>query len=306
MSQAAPRGTGLGATVLALLIVGVTFWLYAQGRTTAIAGARNADAGVATTTRALGLPDDGMLGFVEILPGAFLMGSDPAVDRAAFENERWSAAEVQGTVDLPAYYIGRSEVTVGAYRAFVEATGHRADPQALAAPPSHPIASVSWPDALAYCRWLDGELRRSPETPPAIRARLDEGWRVTLPSEAQWEKAARGPDGRVFPWGNEPRRDRANFRSTGPVPVGSIECPECAYGLVDMSGNVWEWTRSPYQPYPFTEADDLRDLETDALWVMRGGSFSDPESNVRAAVRGGGDPGVRRPFIGFRVAVVSK
>jgi formylglycine-generating enzyme required for sulfatase activity len=70
-----------------------------------------------------------------------------------------------------------------------------------------------------------------------------------------------------------------------------------------MSGNVWEWTRSPYQPYPFDTGNDRDGLDADALWVMRGGSFADAERNVRAATRGGGDPGVRRPFIGFRVAI---
>ena len=70
-----------------------------------------------------------------------------------------------------------------------------------------------------------------------------------------------------------------------------------------MSGNVWELTRSPYQPYPYDEGDDAGDLATDALFVMRGGSFTDPAPNVRAAIRGGADPGVRRPFIGFRVVI---
>ena len=70
-----------------------------------------------------------------------------------------------------------------------------------------------------------------------------------------------------------------------------------------MSGNVWEWTGSPYQPYPYDETDDRESLETDALWVMRGGGFGDTEQNVRSAVRGGADPGVRRDFIGFRVVI---
>jgi formylglycine-generating enzyme required for sulfatase activity len=70
-----------------------------------------------------------------------------------------------------------------------------------------------------------------------------------------------------------------------------------------MSGNVWEYTRSPYQLYPYDESDDAENLEADALWVMRGGAFGDSEQNVRAAVRGGADPGVRREFIGFRLAL---
>ena len=249
------------------------------------------------------LPDDAMLGFVEVPAGPFLMGSDATLDPRAFATERWSNALARGTVDLPSFHIGRFEVTVAQFGAFVAATGHRVDPQALQAPPDHPVAAVSWPDALAYGRWLETTLEASPLTPPGLRARLRDGWHVGLPSEAEWEKAARGTDGRIYPWGNEPRRDRANYAGPGTMPTGSCECPECAFGLADMSGNVWEWTRSPYQPYPFDPSDDRRDVDTDALWVMRGGSFADSEQNVRAAVRGGGDPGVRRPFMGFRVVI---
>lgn len=250
------------------------------------------------------LPDDDLLGFVEIAAGPFTMGSDPAVDPRAFENERWSPGQAQGTVDLPGFAIGRYEVTVAQFRAFAAASGDSFAPETLRGAPDHPVGSVSWPDALAYCRWLEATLREWPGTPAVLRQWLDAGWRITLPSEAQWEKAARGADGRVYPWGGISRRDRANFGGTGgPTPAGSFDCPECPFGLGDMSGNVWELTRSPYQPYPYDETDDARNLADDALFVMRGGSFMDPEGTVRAAVRGGADPGVRRPFIGFRVVI---
>ena len=250
------------------------------------------------------LPDDALLGWVEIPAGPFTLGSDPTVDPRAFENERWSAQRAQGTVDLPAFAIGRYEVTVAQFRAFAETTGVTVDAATLGGPPDHPVGSVSWPDALAYGRWLEATLREWPGTPPLLRQWLDAGWRVTLPSEAEWEKAARGGDGRVYPWGNVPRRDRANYGGgDGPTPAGSFDCPECPFGLHDMSGNVWELTRSPYQPYPYDESDDDADLETDALFVMRGGSFMDPAGNVRAATRGGADPGARRLFIGFRVVI---
>jgi formylglycine-generating enzyme required for sulfatase activity len=70
-----------------------------------------------------------------------------------------------------------------------------------------------------------------------------------------------------------------------------------------MSGNVWEWTRSPYQPYPYDPTDDARTTGEDALWVMRGGSFNDAEQMARGSARGAADPGVRRAFIGFRIVL---
>ena len=97
-----------------------------------------------------------------------------------------------------------------------------------------------------------------------------------------------------------PRPDRANYAGASTKAVGSYECPECPFGLEDMSGNVWELTRSPFRPYPFRTGIADIDLDEDALWVMRGGSFGDPPQNIRTTVRGGADPGARRPFIGFR------
>ena len=301
----------IGPATLALLVIAAAVWLGLQpapGEGNARTGA--APPASATPTELPGfradawfLPDDAQLGFVEIPAGPFSMGTDPTTDAQAFDNERWSAASGQGTVDLPAYFIGRFEVTVAQFAAFVAATGFPADARALQAPPDHPVANVSWPDALAYCRWLDTELRGAPRTPPALAERLRAGWRVTLPSEAEWEKAARGTDGRRYPWGPQMRRDRANHQSQAAIPAGGVPCPECPYGLLDMSGNVWEWTRSPYQPYPFADGDDRDGLEADALWVMRGGSFTDPPRNLRTTTRGGADPGARRPFIGFRVAL---
>ena len=250
------------------------------------------------------LPGDELLGFVEIPAGKFVMGSNPAIDVLAFRNERWSDERTQGTVDLPTFYIGRYEVTVAQFGAFVEATGFRVDTRALQAAPDHPVTWVSWPDALAYCRWLESTLQQWPQTPEQLRLVLGAGWRIAIPSEAEWEKAARGMDGRIYPWGNVPIAMRANYRGVATTAVGSFSCPECAFGLSDMSGNVWELTRSPYQPYPYDPTDDRKHLEADALWVMRGGHFGDAEPNIRTAARGGVDPGARRPFIGFRLVLV--
>jgi formylglycine-generating enzyme required for sulfatase activity len=249
------------------------------------------------------LPNDELLGFVEVPGGSFLMGSEPG-DSLAFDNERWAGGTRQ-PADVPTFFIGRYEVTVAQFLVFVEATDHPVPPETLQVPGNHPVTSITWTDALAYARWLDGILRGWGGTPAPIARMLSEGGRVTLPTEVQWEKAARGGDGRVYPWGNDLRSDRANFQSTSPKPVGSIPCPECAFGLSDMSGNVWEWTRTPFVDGPHGAPEAPPNLQADALFVMRGGSFADPARLVRAALRGGGDPGVRRPFIGFRV-VISK
>jgi formylglycine-generating enzyme required for sulfatase activity len=148
-------------------------------------------------------------------------------------------------------------------------------------------------------------LESSSDTPEELLSYLAAGGQVNIPSEAEWEKAARGTDGRIFPWGNTPSTELANYGSSKMLPVGSRLCAECAFGLQDMSGNVWEFTRSPLQAYPYDPNDDAENLSEDALWVMRGGSFADNTGNVRAAVRGGVDPSVRNNTIGFRV-VISK
>ena len=237
--------------------------------------------------------------FVEIPAGPFTMGADRASDPMAFDNE-----QPAHSVDVPAFFIARHEVTAGEYKKFAQAGKWSVDQRTAEIADGHPAAFVSWTDALAYCRWLEAQLKSSPSTPARIAQALRDGWRVTLPTEAQWEKAARGTDRRRFPWGDEPRRDRANAASSATVPVGSIACPECAHGLSDMAGNVWEWTRSPLQPYPYDESNDRSNLEADALWVMRGGGFADQSPQLfRTTTRGAAEPGARRPFIGFRVVI---
>ena len=241
--------------------------------------------------------------FVEVPAGPFVMGTGVDHDPQAFDNERWSPSSGEGTLDLPVFYISRHEVTVGQFAAFVRASQRTVDGRALAGPPRHPVTFVSWPDALAYGRWLQATFKNSSVAPPRLRELINSGWRIVLPNEAEWEKAARGADRRIYPWGNEPRRDRANYDGTAPTPVGQFPCPECPYGLLDMSGNVWEWTSSPYQPYPYDPSDDRANLGADALWVMRGGHYGDGARLVRTTARGAADPGARRPFIGFRVVL---
>ena len=246
------------------------------------------------------LPDDEFLGFVEIASGQFTMGSNPAVDRMAYENERWSPSRRQGSVDLPTYYIARFETTNAQYRKFLLDTNA---PTSASAADMIPITNITWPEALSYARWLDTQLRQSSLTPEPLRQFLSAGGRVNLPTEAEWEKAARGSDARIFPWGAQPSGAFANFNGTELLAVGSKACPDCSYGLSDMAGNVWEYTRSPAQDYPYDPNDDFQHLIEGALWVMRGGSYADPVNNVRTAVRGSVGPGVRNSTIGFRLAI---
>ena len=301
------RGTSVGFIILTALVAFVAVWMAVQGRqaiqrsdSLAIAPSATLDGFSAAFWQ---LPDEPLLGFVEIPAGEFLMGSNPAIDRQAYENERWSQAVRQGTVDLPRYYIGRYEVTVAQYREFVRMTGRAALPETLSAEPDHPVTNITWTDALAYARWLQNGLLTSDATPPEIRSLLNDGWQVSLPTEAQWEKAARGAGGDIYPWGNQLIQERANFGTAATEPVGSRQCAECKFDLADMSGNVWELTRSPFQTYPYTTDNDRDNLSDDALWVMRGGSYADGPANIRTAVRGGVDPGVRNETIGFRLVL---
>lgn len=302
-------GRTIGISVMSAMILFVAFWMNHQNiqpsdRELTAAAVIDRDL-TGFRSDAWYLPDDDLLGFIEIPAGSFIMGSNPALDRMAYENERWSTTRRQGSVDLPSYYMGRYEVTVAQFQEFVSATQLATDSVALDEPGNHPVTGVSWPESLAYARWLEQQLRTSPQTPASLRELLDRGGRITLPSEAEWEKAARGTDGRVFPWGTAASTELANFNAAAVVAVGAIACAECAHGLSDMSGNVWELTRSPYQDYPYNPGDDADNLSEDALWVMRGGSFADTVNNVRTAVRGGVDPGVRNDTIGFRLVITT-
>jgi len=138
------------------------------------------------------------------------------------------------------------------------------------------------------------------------------GWRVTLPSEAEWERAARGKKGRVYPWGNDPDSDVANYDDTGIEKTNAVGCfPGGASlcGVEELSGNVLEWTRSLLAKYPYPSERVARikreapQAPGDMSRVLRGGAFWDDHRGVRCASRGGGDPHGAGYSIGFRVAL---
>ena len=301
-------GRTLGLTIMCLLIVFVAVWMNLQSQqrvSQEMTVLSSSEEATGFLSSAWFLPDESLLGFVRIPSGPFTMGSNPALDRLAYENERWSSARRQGSVEVDDFYIGMFEVTTAQFRAFTAENPELANRVAVEIPGNMPVTNITWPEALTYARWLQQKLVNSADTPLELRSYLEAGGQVSIPSEAEWEKAARGNDGRIFPWGNTPSTEFANYGASSILPVGSKPCPECVFGLQDMSGNVWELTRSPLQAYPYNPDDDADNLSEDALWVMRGGSFSDAVGNVRAAVRGGVDPSVRNNTIGFRL-VISK
>lgn len=246
------------------------------------------------------LPAGPLLDFIEIPAGPFQMGTNPEKDRMARENE-----QPQHLVNLATFYMARFPATVAQFRAFVEKTGYQPrDPGSLRGIANHPAIKVSWHDAQAYCDWLEKTLRESDQTPAAFQTLLRAGYHVRLPTEAQWEKAARGTDGWLYPWGNDFDPNKANTFETGlgiTSPVGCFPSGASPYGCQDMSGNVWEWcadwysgkyySASPKQNPPGPEKGNVR--------VLRGGSWDGSQYLARCAFRDGFVPGYGSDF-GFR------
>jgi formylglycine-generating enzyme required for sulfatase activity len=147
---------------------------------------------------------------------------------------------------------------------------------------------VSWYEAYAYCRWLS-ELT---------------GREYRLPSEAEWEKAARGGDGRLYPWGDPFDPAHCNVRASGlgrTTPVGQYSPQgDSPYGCADVAGNVSEWTASRFRPYPYDPDDGREDPAGEAERVSRGGSWHSPVLRARVVSRGMNDPWFTDDDLGFR------
>jgi len=239
---------------------------------------------------------------VLIPAGEFIMGSDKKTDRLAYRGEM-----PQRRVYLDAFEIGKYEVTALEYLKFILATDRKPQldwrydggnfQETMA---HHPIMHVSWYDADAYCKWAG---RR-------------------LPTEAEWEKAARGTDGRLFPWGHElAGPTRANFGRTGlsgPVrdrperlllypPIISVDRYDNAvspYGLYQTIGNVSEWVADWYDKDYYASAPDRnpKGPETGTQKAFRGGGWMDSTTTMRVAMRNGTDPNTKINWMGFRCA----
>ena len=228
--------------------------------------------------------------WITIPPGTVTLGSDPRDAARPFANE-----QPQRQINLPEFHISRVPVTNAQYQEFVTHTHHLRPGHWPAGKPAvgsenFPVTYISWSDAQAFCNWAG----------------------VRLPSEAEWEKAARSDDGRWWPWGNDlPDHTRCHFdgpaQGAAPaaqsvMPVGQLPSGASPYGVLDMAGHVWEWTHSLYQAYPY-QVDDGREAPlTEGLRVVRGGSYNHDLRHIRCAARDGIASGARDVYIGFRVA----
>jgi formylglycine-generating enzyme required for sulfatase activity len=237
-------------------------------------------------------PKDGMMQ-VYVPAGEFLMGSDKTKDSQAFDNEL-----PQHTVYLDAFWIDQTEVTNAEY-AGCAASGQCTPPHETSSSnrssyygnsqfDSYPVINMDWSQATAYCAWAG---RR-------------------LPSEAEWEKAARGTDSRIYPWGNDISCNQSNYwgKDGGckgdTSRVGSYPSGASPYGALDMAGNVWEWVNdwfgsSYYQNSP---ARNPGGPDSGTSHVLRGGSWNINVRLVRSAYRSDYAPVNRLYFIGFRCA----
>lgn len=219
---------------------------------------------------------------VLIPAGEFTMGSDKGDDDE----------QPVHRVFLNNYYIDKFEVTNGRFAKFVEAIHSEppwgfADQETPVVHADHPVRWVNWMDAIGYCLWAGKR----------------------LPTEAEWEKAARGVDGRVYPWGNDPPTPvQAVFglkEGTETVsPIGNREKGQSPYGVQDLAGNLYEWTTDWYDEeyYKNIPAIDPHGPAEGTTKVQRGGSYTNTPYRLRSSFRTKGDPTEHEPNVGFRCA----
>jgi iron(II)-dependent oxidoreductase len=233
---------------------------------------------------------------IRIPAGEFLMGADPQRDREAADNEF-----PQHRVQLSEFYLGKYPVTNAQFDAFVNASAAKlsanlAQWRLPTGRETHPVVNITWNDAVAFCQWLSTATGR----------------KFRLPTEAEWEKAARGPasqpqDSRIYPWGD----DWDNMRvALGPntMPVGHHSpAGDSPYNICDMSGNVWEWCSDWFDPKLYarrwqTVARDPLGPETGQGNAVRGGAFDSAPKHVRCTRRNWYYPDNTRLNLGFRIA----
>ncbi len=223
-------------------------------------------------------------GSMAVVPaGEFIMGS--SMGEADEQPVHW--------VYVGTFFMDTYQVSVSQYARFLDATSQEAPPDwSIMNRSQHqkrPVANVDWADAQAYCTWAGKR----------------------LPTEAEWEKAARGTDGRTYPWGNEhPTKffanvSRDNWNNHGALtPVGTFQEGKSPYGIYDMAGNVWEWVNDWYDPdyYKTSPSKNPTGPSTGESKVIRGGSWGSGPDALRAANREIHSPSIRGLGTGFRCA----
>jgi iron(II)-dependent oxidoreductase len=187
-------------------------------------------------------------------------------------------------VDLGPFLVDRHEVTLWQFARFCRETGRAMPEQPRGSNDRHPVVNVAWAEAREYAAWAG----------------------KCLPTEAQWEKAARGTDAREFPWGNEPPdEDRARFRDPadeGTSAVGTYPSGRSPYGVLDLLGNAWEWCADWYAADAFArggDRDPIGPVEGTSR-VLRGGAWDDRQAGLRITRRRRSRPESRYTFVGFR------
>lgn len=249
---------------------------------------------------------------VLILMGEFIMGSSE--DNVHSERDE----KPQHRVYLDSFYIDIYEVSVGHFREFVEETGYEAlgdwDDPFFDQSDEHPVVNVSWYDVIKYCNWRSTKEGLEPcyNVDTGECDFTKDGYR--LPTEAEWEKAARGADMRIFPWGNESPDSEGHYRanySKKPegdfyytLPVDSYEKGKSFYGLYNMAGNIWEWCNDRYSEdyYENSPYENPRGPEIGKSRVLRGGFWFSYEKQLRAADRTRDKPSYLNGYYGFRCA----
>jgi formylglycine-generating enzyme required for sulfatase activity len=241
---------------------------------------------------------------VRIPAGKFLMGSTAEQAAQAIKDgldKDWANVEQpQHTVELSEYSISKYPLTNREYQAFVSEAKYKSprgwdNDQYPAEKGDHPVVIISWEDATAYCKWLSDRTRKN----------------YRLPTEAEWGKAARGTDGRIYPWGNEFDPKKCNMSESGngdTSPVGQFSPQgDSPYGCADMAGNVWEWCNDWFDEKEYkNRKDGIKDPpgpQSGNRRVLRGGSFNSNRRLVRCAGRNWSVPDDFGRNLGFRVVV---
>ena len=229
--------------------------------------------------------------FVKVPAGSFLFGvlkynSTIADSRSQYDENELPEAELTISHD---FYMARHPITNGQYLEYCRANNLGSRYQHLTDKLEHPIINVSWNDALEYIKWLN-----------SLYKNLPGNFVLRLPNEIEWEKAARGTDGRMYPWGNQnPDEKLCNFdRNIGGTTAIGTYSPQgdSPYGCTDMSGNVWEWTYRLYNK------------NSSGVGILRGGSWNNIDSNVRTTARYGFSYDARGVFsnVGLRCCISVK